>query len=187
MPVVLAMGKIGDWLDLAPINSTAIAQLNHGNTADAELFARQIGFQPRSFDAALRASPANVQDRWHAQLYWLRLALRFGLALFWLASGLIGLAGGSSITASLLPSVGPSAASVLAFIASLIDVGIGAGLLLNVRPRFLIALQVALIIGYPLLLSGLMPSLWLDPFGPLIKNLPLLLAVLCHAALLDDR
>lgn len=187
MRLVLIAGKIGDRLDLAPINSTAIAQLVHGNVADAGLFERQIGFKPQSFGDALRARPANVQDRWHARLYSLRLALRFGLALLWLATGLIGLAGGEAMVASLLPGVGDSMAGGLALIACLVDIGIGAALLLNLAPRRLVALQVALTIGYPVLITVLAPTLWLDPFGSLTKNLPLLLAILVHGALIDDR
>lgn len=187
MPLIWFAARIGDWLDLAPLNSTAIVQMIHGNVADAQLFARQISFQPQSFDAALSARPANVQDRWHARLYWLRLALRFGLAIFWLVSGLIGFADGASMVSALAPGLPVSVADDLAVVACLVDVGIGTGLLFNIWPRGVALLQIALTIGYPVLLTVLAPALWLDPFGALTKNLPVLLAVLCHAALIDDR
>jgi uncharacterized protein YbjT (DUF2867 family) len=186
MPLILFAGRIGDWLDLAPLNSTAVAQMIHGNVADAELFARQIGFQPQGFAAALTARPANVQDRWHARLYWLRLGLRFGLAIFWLVSGLIGFTAGASMVGALVPGLPASVADSFAVIACLVDIGIGTGLLFNVWPRRVAVLQIALTVGYPMLLTMLAPALWLDPFGALTKNLPLLLAVLCHAALIDD-
>jgi nucleoside-diphosphate-sugar epimerase len=185
--LVRIAGWVGDRLDLAPINSTAIAQLTYGNTTDAGLFEREIGFRPRSFDAALLARPANVQDRWHARLYWLRLGLRFGLATFWLASGAIGFVAGPSVVAGLAPGLGASLASVLALLACLIDIAIAVGLAINLAPRRVAAAQLVLTVGYPVLLTLLRPSLWLDPFGSIIKNLPLLLAVLCHAALIDDR
>ncbi|HET6619264.1 MAG TPA: SDR family oxidoreductase [Dongiaceae bacterium] len=187
MGLIRIAGWIGDRLNLAPINSTAIAQLTYGNTTDAGLFEREIGFRPRGFDAALRARPANVQDRWHARLYWLRLGLRFGLALFWLASGAIGFVAGASIVAALAPGLGAGAANVLGLLACLVDIAIGVGLTVNLAPRRVAAAQLVLTVGYPALLTLLRPSLWLDPFGSIVKNLPLLLAVLCHAALIDDR
>jgi len=41
--------------------------------------------------------------------------------------------------------------------------------------------------GYTLLLSVALPGLWLDPFGPLLKNLPIMVAVLLLAALEQER
>jgi hypothetical protein len=32
-----------------------------------------------------------------------------------------------------------------------------------------------------------LPQLWLDPLGSLVKNLPILAAVLCYGAMSDPR
>jgi hypothetical protein len=38
--------------------------------------------------------------------------------------------------------------------------------------------QIALIIGYTLIISVALPEFWLHPFGPVLKNVPLLAAIL---------
>ena len=63
--------------------------LNYGNTADPAPFVAATGLAPRHLDEALAAAPAQVQDLWHARLYFLRPLLRVLLALFWIATGVI--------------------------------------------------------------------------------------------------
>ena len=55
----------------------------------------------------------------------------------------------------------------------LVDVGIAVGLLAAWRLRLLAWVQLTVVVGYTLGLSVLDPSLWLDPFGALLKNLPI--------------
>ncbi len=64
---------------------------------------------------------------------------------------------------------------------------IGIGLLLRTRPGLLAAIQVVVILGYTLALGVAEPALWADPLGPLMKNLPILVAVLVLAALEVER
>ena len=42
------------------------------------------------------------------------------------------------------------------------------------RQRWLWAAQIALIVGYTLIISWRLPEYWLHPYGPMIKNLPML-------------
>ena len=55
------------------------------------------------------------------------------------------------------------------------------------RPGALAAFQVALIVGYTVVLTAIQPSLWLDPFGALLKNVVIVPAVLALAALEQER
>ena len=57
--------------------------------------------------------------------------------------------------------------------ASITDATIGVLLLLRPR-RWLWAVQLALVGGYTVMLSVFLPYFWAHPFGPLLKNLPLL-------------
>ena len=51
----------------------------------------------------------------------------------------------------------------------------GIGLLLLLRPhRLTYRLAAAGVIGMTVLATALLPSMWLDPFGPFLKNLPVL-------------
>lgn len=57
--------------------------------------------------------------------------------------------------------------------ASLADAAIGVLVLLSGR-AWIWALQIALVAGYTLIMSLCLPEFWMHPFGPLSKNLPVL-------------
>lgn len=66
------------------------------------------------------------------------------------------------------------------------DVGIGLGVIFD-RPRFLGALQLVLVTGYTLAFTVMTPALWLEPTGPLLKNLPILAAIAVWTALRNEK
>lgn len=68
-----------------------------------------------------------------------------------------------------------------------LDLAIGAAVLARWRPDRMAIAQVSLILGYSAALTVVAPSLWLDPFGPLVKNASVVLAVLALAAIDSDR
>jgi len=187
--LVRLAARFGDLTGGGPVNSTALRQMQYGNVAEPEVFTAATDLTPRSMEAALSAYLSHAQDRWHARLYFLRPLLRWSLALVWLISGIAGLLGlrGSAIEA--VGSMGFSAAVTpwIAGAASVLDIGLGLYLLARVRPALLAGVQVAVIGAYTLALTLTQPGLWLDLFGPLVKNLPILVAILVLAALEDDR
>jgi hypothetical protein len=180
--------RVGDVVG-GPINSTALRQLDFGNAGALDDFVSASGVHPRSWADALRARPSQTQDRWHARLYFVRPLLRWTLAALWIVSGVVGLLQPGSVTAPLAAGFGlAGAASIIALWAScLIDVALGLALMARWRPGLLAALQLAVIAAYTIGLTAVQPSLWVDPFGPLLKNLPILAAVLALAAIEPDR
>ena len=69
--------------------------------------------------------------------------------------------------------IGPGTALALVLLGCAWDPAIG--LLLLLRPGALTySLAAAGVIGMTLLATALLPALWLDPFGALLKNLPVL-------------
>src|SRR5258707_666537 len=58
-----------------------------------------------------------------------------------------------------------------------IDMLLGAALILRWRPRRLAVVQIAIVLLYTAGLTWARPALWADPFGPLLKNLPILVAI----------
>lgn len=188
MAAIRAFARLGALLG-GPFNTTAIRQLEHGNTSDYQAFRRDAGFTPRRWADALRATPSQRQDRWHARLHFVRPLLRFGLAVLWFASAALGLLSVApwALALSRATDLAYAQASALLTVACFVDLAIGALLLARWRPWTLAALQVAAIAAYTVALTVLQPALWADPLGPLLKNLALLPAVLALAALEDDR
>lgn len=80
MGLIRLAAKLGDILgwfsDRGTLRTTAIRQLEHGNTADPKPFAEAIGFTPRPFAHGLASTPNHVQDRWHARLVFLAPVFR---------------------------------------------------------------------------------------------------------------
>ena len=70
---------------------------------------------------------------------------------------------------------------------SVLDLFVGAALLLRWQVRRIGVLMLLMLSGYTLALGVLAPALWLEPFGGLIKNIPLLIAVLVMMALEEQR
>lgn len=188
MPIVSLAARLGDLLG-GPVNRTALRQLEFGNAGDPGPFVAAIGAQPRRWADALLARPSQVQDRWHARVYFLRPLLRWTLAAMWLASGAIGLLQPPKTIGPITSAVGLGVAAVAAAIwaSCLLDIAIGIALLVRLRSAILAPLQLAVVAFYTALLTWAVPSLWVDPFGPLLKNLPVMAAVLVLAAIEDDR
>lgn len=189
MPVMRALGRIGDFAGSGPVSTASLAQIAAGNAADGDAFARAVQFRPRSVANAMRDRAAGVQDRWHARLFFLAPAIRLGLALIWLASALLGLFAGRARTLEMLAAIGApqSLAFPLQLGTALLDLAIAALVLRDSRARTATPIQVAVVLSYTLGLTLALPSLWTDPLGPLLKNLPILLLILVHGAIGDRR
>ena len=184
--VAWALGRLGDALRIGPVSATAVAQLQSGVLADPAPLLARIDARPRALSSFLNARPAGTQDLWQARLYLLKPLVRLTLAALWLASGLLGLA---TLAASFAPGLPlPEAlATALARTFGIADLALGLALLRNWRPKPIALAQIALVSGYTIGLTLLAPALWLDPYGGLLKNLPILALLLVHLALVEER
>lgn len=187
--LVRLMARLGDRFGRGPVNSTALRQLEYGNTVPAEPFFRAIGWMPRTMDVALAARPSHVQDRWHARLYFLRPLLRVSLGLFWIISGITGLTSLDHIASSLEALESPlgDALPPIIILASILNIGLGTLLLFRWRPLFVGILQLVTIIAYSGTLTLIDPDVWVHPFGIVLKNMPIAIAVMALMAIEDDR
>jgi hypothetical protein len=61
--------------------------------------------------------------------------------------------------------------------AALFDIGLGIATLVLARRRVLWLVQIALVLVYTAIISVRLPEFWLEPFGPVTKNVPLLAAL----------
>lgn len=189
MPVMRFFARIGDVFGDGPIATNSLIQMIAGNDGDSEKFAGQIGFLPRSFDKALQDRPAQVQDRWHARLFFLAPLLRIALILMWLSSAFLGLFYGAELTAELVSALGlpMPLADPLRIGSSVLDIGIAALLVLDRGGRWSLITQIAVVLGYTAVLGLALPHLWLDPLGPLLKNIPVMMTILAYAAIAERR
>jgi len=190
--VIRPLAWLGERFGRGPLGLTLYTMLQRGNVGQAnavQTLQSTAGFQPQALDQVLRAHPAHVQDRWHARLYFLRPVLRLSLAFLWLASGLVGLLTPMGDAARWLVPAGIPASVIpsLVLAASVLDLLVGTALLVRWRVRLAGGVMLLMLLGYTVILGILVPALWLEPFGGLIKNVPLMIAVLVMLAMEDQR
>jgi len=181
-PLVRATAALGEHLGNGPLGLTMTSMLERGNVgaAHATMHLREcLGLTPRSLQRALDEVPSQVQDRWHARLYFLLPALRVLIALLWIGSGVVGWLTSPASLAVWAPGDVLSAGSllVLAKVTSTMDLVLGVLCLVRWRPRLVLTLMLVMLLGYTLGIGIMWPVHWLDPPGGLLKNLPLIAAL----------
>ena len=186
MKIVQCIARVGDVTRMPPVTSTALAQLEGRLTGDGAGFRQATGVAARGLGEVLSDRPSGSQDLWHARLFLLRPLLRMTLALLWAVSGLVALLSAPSAYERVAAALG-NAAAPLAYAFGLVDLAIAAAVVRGWHLKLMADVQIAVILGYTLGLSLLMPALWSDPFGPLLKNVPILLLVLVHRVLEEER
>jgi uncharacterized protein YbjT (DUF2867 family) len=158
----------------------ALDMLERGNVAPAQGIAEVLGKPPRPVERFIGAGEApGLADS--ARIGWLLPVLRASVALVWIATGLISL-GIFPLEHSyaLLAAVGVTGklASLALYGAAALDLAFGIGILALRHRRWLWRAQIALIVAYSVIIAVRLPEFWLHPFGPLLKNVPLLAAIM---------
>lgn len=179
LPVVRAGTAVGARLPASLLDADTLDMLERGNTAPADAIGRLLGHPPRP-PAAFVEPARRAEVRAAALLGWLLPILRASIAMVWIVTGLLSL-GLYPVTESyaLLArvGVGPALAPWLLYGAAILDLAIGVAILALQRRRWLWLVQIAVILGYTAIITVRLPEFWLHPFGPILKNLPLLAAL----------
>jgi uncharacterized protein YbjT (DUF2867 family) len=186
-PLVRLAAALTDALGgRGPITRDEMAMLARGSHGDNGPFVERFGFAPMSLTAGLARTPLDAADALYARLRHLRVPLRLLVAAVWLASGLVSaFAAPEAPSLALLAEAGITGALArpVLYGVCLLEVVLGAALAFGYRVRLVGALQLALILVFTAVLTVVSPGLWLEPFGPLTKNLPLIGATLVVMAM----
>jgi len=177
----LFSARLFQMLSNSPITGDALKMLRHGNTGNVRKFSRTLGFTPSELADVVLHQPHLTGERLDAKLYFLLPALRISLALLWIATGFVSaFAYPVDNSYAMLDQLGvPNALAPFAlFSAAALDFVLGMALLFSFQVRKVIWLQVLLMLAYTGLISAGLPELWLHPFGPVTKNLPLIIATI---------
>lgn len=172
------------------VHPEALSMLARGNHADPSSFAQLLGRNARPVNAFLRGGERR-HARERAQWSNLLATMRASVATVWIATGLLSL-GLYPLQQSIALLAefglhGPWAWAAL-YLGGVLDLVLGVSMLLappRWRPMVYRA-QIALILAYTVLITLRSPHWWLHPFGPILKNLPML-AGTAMLATLDRR
>ncbi|WP_420473221.1 NAD(P)H-binding protein [Noviherbaspirillum sp. ST9] len=161
------------------LDGETLDMLERGNTADASAITRLLGHAPRDVGQFIPSGDRRCM-RQSAQLNWLLPMLRVSIALVWIVTGIVSF-GLYPVEESyaLLARVGITGwlAPVMLYGAAMMDFVFGIATLLLKRRRLLWLAQIAVIVFYTAIISWRLPEFWLHPYGPLLKNLPMLAAI----------
>lgn len=175
--LAMPLATLNELFGTAPLTRDTLRMLQRGNQADVRPFIASFGFSPRPLDPP----PATPAETLHARLYFLRPPLRLSIAFTWLSAGLVSaFFYPPAQSYALLQSLGtPDAlAPLLLYGAAGLDCGLGLAMLSPRWLRWAGIIQIAVMVVYTLIISVFLPEYWLHPFGPVVKNLPLLVATL---------
>lgn len=103
--------------------------------------------------------------------------LRFSLGFLWLWSGVQPALTAADMSLDLLGRAGIAAEWQMAafYASSALDVFFGVFCFTKFRSyRFIWLAQFAVVLGYSVIVACRLPEMWLHPFAPLIKNVPIL-------------
>lgn len=190
LPLVRFAAAAGERFGKGPLGKTITGMLERGNVApDGALdrAATLVGWRPRSVAQVFTTAPSFVQDRWHARLYLTAPLVWLSLVLLWLMSGISGLFASPSDWQPVVTALGvpPALRYPLVVATSVLDLLLAAALILMWRMRLVLWLMLLSVVAYTVLLGVLVPQLWLEPLGGMIKNLPVA-ALLVAALILED-
>ena len=184
--------SLGRWMPGLLLDSDSWQMLQRGNVADPAGVTALLGRSPR--DVQQFIGPAWTDAvRSNALMGWLQPIARWSLALVWIVTAYVSaFVFPVAESYELLARTGvPEAWRPAALYgAALLDLLLGVATLLPPygQPwrRWLYALQAGLIVVYTVLISWRLPEFWAHPYGPLLKNLPML-ALIAWLAWLEPR
>ena len=179
---VRAAALFGKIVPGALLDNETLAMLERGNVADAADTQRILGAPPRPIANFIPRRVATVARR-HAQLTWLLPLLRLAVAAMWIVTGIVSIAVYPvSDSYALLARTGLAGTFATAALigAAVLDIALGLASLLA-PSRLLWWTQIILIVGYTAIISVWLPEFWAHPYGPVLKNLPILAALLLLA------
>lgn len=182
IPRRLAVGaaRLAAHFPNAVMTPESVRMLEHGNTADPRRFAEVLGHAPRAAADFIPADQVPALRR-QAQLSWLVPLMRFSVAVMWLVTAWVSLfVYPHQASLALLARSGLEGGLGIAALygAAGLDAVLGGATLFARRRRWVYRAQLGLIVFYTVIISLYLPEYWAHPYGPVLKNLPLLAMIL---------
>ena len=180
MLIMRPMAAIAGLFNSTLLAPDTLRMLQRGNTASDSAVRTLLGHQARPVNGFIPPNEArHAADS--ARIGWLLPLMRWSVALLWIVTGILSL-GFYPVKESyaLLEQVHirGSPATIALYGAAALDIALGLGVLFLRGRRWLWQAQIAVMLCYTALITIFLPAFWLHPFGPLLKNIPLLVLML---------
>jgi uncharacterized protein YbjT (DUF2867 family) len=191
-PIMKLAFTFGDFLGMLgwrpALRSNASRELVQGAVGDNAPWRDTLGIEPQSLSAALTARPVTVQDRWFAKLFFLKPLALMTFALFWIATGLISIVPGYEIgVAHMLAGGAGDWSGPVVIAGGLADLVIGGLIAFRRTARLGLWAAFFLSLSYAVIGTLILPVLWIEPLGPMMKIWPIICLNLFLLATLEER
>jgi uncharacterized protein YbjT (DUF2867 family) len=187
-----ALYKLGDIVSVLgwrpPVRTNAQLEIARGAVGDVGNMER-LGLNPQNLSDFFAREPASVQERWFARMYFVKALLFATVSLFWIATAAASLGPGWGYGIDLLREGGVEgrAAALTVIAGALADLLIGIAIACRRTSRYGLYAALALTFVYACIGTTLVPRLWADPLGPMLKIWPVMVAHFAALAVLEDR
>ena len=174
-----AAASIGSLSSRSLMDRQTLQMLEAGNVGDPEPLRRILGREARGPASFVNADEA-ANARLRAQLSWLLPLLRYSMAAVWIWTGIVSLGLYSTEESYvLLARVGVEGtlATLLLYGAAVLDLLLGLAIVFMHRRSAVWLAQIAVMLTFTVIISIWLPDYWLHPYGPILKNLPMLAGV----------
>jgi len=189
---VFAVSKLADalsWLGWrSPLRTTALTVLSEGVLGKPEDLSKFGMLQFSTLPKTLRKMPVGAQDRLFARMALLSPVIIACLCFFWLTSGFAAVARVNE-AALVLEKAGwtQGLAIISVLFWAVVDIAIGAAFAFRKYAYSACWAAVGVSLFYLLASTVTVPSLWVDPLGPLVKVVPSIILALVARAALEAR
>jgi uncharacterized protein YbjT (DUF2867 family) len=184
--------KLGDLISLLgwrpPVRSTAEREIARGAVGDLADMTR-LGIHPEGLPDFFASELASVQERWFARMYLLKPLLFIVLCLFWISTAFVSLGPGWGYGVGLMHEGGVkgTGAALTVVAGAMADLAIGLAIAYRRTSRYGLYAAIAISVTYAIIGTILVPRLWADPLGPMLKIWPIIVAHLAALAVVEDR
>lgn len=176
------------WLGWrSPLRTTALRVMAEDVLGRPQAWRDQTGARLKNLDEILISMPATAQERTFGRVQLLYPIMIMALSIFFLASGVIGLANLDAAKAVLASAVSENFAGIMAAGGAGLDIVLGAAILFRPATRIAVLAMAGVSIAYLAAGSFLTPELWADPLGPLLKILPVIVLSIAAALFTMER
>lgn len=180
LSLVRMAAAAGERIGGALLDRESLGMLMRGNVASPARITAVLGRSPRPIEAFIPPVTARAMAN-EARLAWLLPLMRASVGIVWIVTGVLSF-GVYPVAESyaLLARVGVTGAAAAAALygAAMLDLAFGVAVFALRERRWLWRAQMLLIVAYSIIIAIKLPEYGLHPFGPILKNLPMLAAIL---------
>lgn len=172
----------------APYRSTAVDLMTHGADGNPKQTEAALGRAPLGLSEIFLTLRAGTEERLRTRMLLLGPYVFLTLAVHWIVAGLIAMTqADQGIGYMLEAGHGPFLSRFLVYLMAFVTLALGVSLMVRRMAHRALVIMAVFSVVYLVAATAAIPSLWLDPLGPLVKVFPIIVLTLLGRVIIDSR